>query len=36
MKEYISAIKQEEIDFPKLFASYVEKEYGINPRIAVT
>ena len=29
MKEYISAIKQEEIDFPKLFASYVEKEYGI-------
>lgn len=29
MKEYISAIKQEEIDFPKFFASYVEKEYGI-------
>ncbi len=29
MKEYISAIKQEEIEFPKFFASYVEKEYGI-------
>ena len=27
--DYISSIKQEEIDFPRLFASYVEKEYGI-------
>ena len=27
--EYIEAIKQEEIDFPKRFASYVQKEYGI-------
>lgn len=29
MNEYMEAIKQEEIDFPKCFASYVEKEYGI-------
>ena len=29
MDKIIQAIKQEEIDFPKRFASYVEKEYGI-------
>ena len=29
MNEYVDMIKQEEIDFPKRFASYVEKEYGI-------
>ena len=29
MSEYAEMIKQEEIDFPKQFASYVEKEYGI-------
>ncbi len=29
LKELIKGIKQEEIDFPKLFASYEEKEYGI-------
>ena len=29
IKEYEESIKQEEIDFPKRFASYVEKEYGI-------
>lgn len=27
--KYINAIKQEEIDFPKRFASYIEKDYGI-------
>lgn len=27
--EYMNAIKQEEIDFPKRFASYIEKDYGI-------
>lgn len=27
--ELINEIKQEEIEFPKLFASYEEKEYGI-------
>ncbi len=27
--EYVKGIKQEEIDFPKRFASYVEKDYGI-------
>lgn len=27
--KYINGIKQEEIDFPKRFASYEEKEYGI-------
>ncbi|MBQ8781760.1 MAG: GNAT family N-acetyltransferase [Oscillospiraceae bacterium] len=26
--KYVNGIKQEEIDFPKRFASYVEKEYG--------
>lgn len=26
--EFINGIRQEEIDFPKLFASYEEKEYG--------
>ena len=25
----VNSIKQEEIDFPKRFASYKEKEYGI-------
>lgn len=29
LKEYVNSIKQEEIDFPKRFASYEEKEYGI-------
>lgn len=29
MDKVIQFIKQEEIDFPKRFASYVEKEYGI-------
>jgi len=29
LEEYRESIRQEEIDFPKLFASYVEKEYGI-------
>jgi len=29
INEYAESIKQEEIDFPKRFASYVEKEYGI-------
>ena len=29
MDKIIQAIKQEEIDFPKRFASYLEKEYGI-------
>jgi len=29
INEYAESIKQEEIDFPKSFASYVEKEYGI-------
>ena len=29
LSKYIETIKQEEIDFPKRFASYVEKEYGI-------
>lgn len=29
MNEYAEAIKQEEIEFPKRFASYVEKGYGI-------
>ncbi len=27
--EFINGIKQEEINFPKQFASYEEKEYGI-------
>lgn len=27
--EFINGIKQEEIDFPKRFASYEEKKYGI-------
>lgn len=29
LQKLINGIKQEEIDFPKLFASYEEKEYGI-------
>ena len=29
LHQYVEAIKQEEIDFPKRFASYVEREYGI-------
>lgn len=29
LHQYIEALKQEETDFPKHFASYVEKEYGI-------
>ena len=29
MNEYIKSIKQEEIEFPKRFASYMEKDYGI-------
>ena len=29
INEYAESIKQEEIDFPKRFSSYVEKEYGI-------
>lgn len=29
LNKYVEAIKQEEINFPKRFASYVEKEYGI-------
>lgn len=28
-KNVIESIKREEIDFPKRFASYVEKDYGI-------
>lgn len=27
--KYVKGIKQEEIDFPKRFASYLEKDYGI-------